>query len=104
MFFGVLIEISVSAICIILGFLIWKKRRISLLHDYHYRNVKAEDVPVYTKQIGMSLIVIGIGILIAALFDLVHSSLWWIPMFSGFAVGATLIIRAQKRYNGSIMS
>ena len=104
MIFGVLIEISASAICIILGFLIWKKRRISLLHDYHYRNVKTEDIPAYTKQIGMSLIIIGIGIFITALLDLAYSSLWLISMFSGFAVGMALIIRTQKRYNGSIMS
>ena len=104
MIFGVLIEVAVSAACIVLGLLIWKKQKVSLLHDYHYRNVKREDIPAYTRQIGIGLITVGIGILISGLLDLVYSSLWWIPILSGFLIGMCLMYQAQKKYNGSIMS
>lgn len=104
MIFGVLVEMAASAVCIILGLLLWKKQKISLLHDYHYRNVKKEDIPSYTRQMGIGLVIIGVGIFITALLELAYSALWWIPLFSGFFLGLIVIYRAQKRYNGSLMS
>ena len=104
MIIGILIEAIVGILCIVLGFLIWKKQKISLIHDYHYRNVKEEDVPSYTRQIGSGLIIIGSGILLTGMLDLLNSSLWWIPLIIGFSLGLIVIIKAQKKYNGSIMS
>ena len=104
MIIGILIEAIVGILCIVLGFLIWKKQKISLIHDYHYRNVKEEDVPSYTRQIGSGLIIIGSGILLTGMLDLLNSSLWWIPLIIGFSIGLIIIIYAQKKYNGSIMS
>ena len=104
MIIGILIEAIVGILCIVLGFLIWKKQKISLIHDYHYRNVKEEDVPSYTRQIGSGLIIIGSGILLTGMLDLLNSSLWWIPLIIGFSIGLIVIIKAQKKYNGSIMS
>ena len=104
MIIGILIEATVGILCIVLGFLIWKKQKISLIHDYHYRNVKEEDVPSYTRQIGSGLIIIGSGILLTGMLDLLNSSLWWIPLIIGFSLGLIVIIKAQKKYNGSIMS
>ena len=104
MIIGILIEAIVGILCIVLGFLIWKKQKISLIHDYHYRNVKEEDVPSYTRQIGIGLIIIGTGILLTGMLDLLNSSLWWIPLIIGFSIGLIVIIKAQKKYNGSIMS
>ena len=104
MIIGILIEAIVGILCIVLGFLIWKKQKISLIHDYHYRNVKEEDVPSYTRQIGSGLIIIGSGILLTGMLDLLNSSLWWVPLIIGFSIGLIVIIKAQKKYNGSIMS
>ena len=104
MIIGILIEAIVGILCIVLGFLIWKKQKISLIHDYHYRNVKEEDVPSYTRQIGSGLIIIGSGILLTGMLDLLYSSLWWAPLIIGFSLGLIVIIKAQKKYNGSIMS
>ena len=104
MIIGILIEATVGLLCIVLGFLIWKKQKLSLIHDYHYRNVKEEDVPSYTRQIGSGLIIIGSGILLTGMLDLLNSSLWWIPLIIGFSLGLIVIIKAQKKYNGSIMS
>ena len=104
MIIGILIEATVGLLCIVLGFLIWKKQKLSLIHDYHYRNVKEEDVPSYTRQIGIGLIIIGTGILLTGMLDLLNSSLWWAPLIIGFSLGLIVIIKAQKKYNGSIMS
>ena len=103
MIFGVITELAVGAICIVLGILLWKKQRITILHDYHYKHVKKDDIPAYTRQMGIGLIIIGAGIIITGLFNLAYSALWWIPLLTGFVIGLAAIYRAQKKYNGSVL-
>ena len=104
MMIGIMIDLAVGLLCIILGFLLWRKQKISLLHRYHYKNVKKEDVPAYTRQMGIGLILIGAGICMTGLLHLVDSSLWWISESAGFVLGLLVMHRAQKRYNGSWFS
>ena len=104
MLVGVLTELAVGALCIVIGSVLWKKQKVSLLHEYHYRNVKKEDIPAYTRLLGIGLIVIGAGICITGAFNCFESSLWWIPMAVGFAAGILVMNRAQKKYNGSWFS
>lgn len=33
-------ELAVGLLCVVLGLVIWKKQKISLVHNYHYKNVK----------------------------------------------------------------
>ena len=104
MIFGVIIDLAVGALLIILGVLLWKKQKITLLHDYHYKHVKKEDIPAYTGQMGMGLMIIGAGICITGLLSLGNSPLWWVPLAAGFVLGIILMYRAQKKYNGSVLS
>lgn len=104
MIFGAIIFFAVGSVCIILGFLIWKKQKLSLLHDYHYQNVKKEDIPAYTGQMGAGMIVLGAGIAAAGIFELASSSFWWIPLSAGIVIGLIVMYRAQKKYNRSIFS
>ncbi len=103
MIFGVITECAVGLLCAVLGLLLWKKQRISLLHDYHYQNVKKEDIPAYTKQMGIGLIITGAGICMTGLLNLADSSVWWVPLTAGFILGLAVIYRAQKKYNGSVL-
>ena len=103
MIFGVITELAVGAICIVLGILLWKKQRITILHDYHYKHVKKDDIPAYTRQMGIGLIIIGAGIIITGLLNLAYSALWWIPLLTGFVIGSVAIYRTQKKYNGSVL-
>ena len=96
MIVGFIINLAVSLLLIVFGLLIWKKQKISLLHDYHYKNVKQESIPAYSRLIGIGLIIIGIGILITGVLNLVKSSLWWIPILSGFVFGLLVMNKAQK--------
>ena len=73
------------------------------LHDYHYKHVKKDDIPAYTRQMGIGLIIIGAGIIITGLLNLAYSALWWIPLLTGFVIGLAAIYRAQKKYNGSVL-
>ena len=104
MIIGYTVELMAVLACIVLGMIIWKKQRVSLIHDYHYRNVKEADIPAYARSIGTGLILIGAGILITGILDLMGSSFWWIPMLAGFVIGTAVIVAGQKKYNGSIFS
>ena len=103
MIFGVIIDLAVGAMCIVLGVLLWKEQRVSILHDYHYKNVKKEDIPAYTRRMGIGLILIGAGIMMTGLLNLVNTSLWWVPLLAGIVSGLAVIYRAQKKYNGSVL-
>ena len=104
MIVGVIIDLAVGLLLAVLGGLLWKKQMVSILHDYHYKNVKREDLPAYTRQMGIGLIVMGAGICGAGLLSLIDSPCWWILLLGGIALGLILIVKAQKKYNGSIMS
>ncbi len=104
MIVGVIIEAAVGLLCIIMGFLIWLGRKVSLIHDYHYKNVAERDIPAYARLIGIGLILIGAGICATGLFNLVKSALWWVPMLVGFIAGFAVMNKAQKKYNGSWFS
>ena len=101
MIFGVVTELAVGLLCVGIGLLIWIKRKASLLHEYHYKNVKEAEMPAYTRHIGIGLIVIGGGICLTGALNLAKSSLWWLPMLVGFIAGILVMNRAQKKYNGS---
>ncbi len=102
MILGVIIELAVGLICVVFGTLVWKKRKVSLLHDYHYKNVREEDMPAYTRLIGIGLILVGAGICAAGVLSLVFRNLMnLIALGLGLAVGITVMSAAQKKYNGS---
>ena len=103
MIFGVIIDLVVGAVCIVPGLLLWRKHQLSILHEYHYKNVKEEDIPAYTRMIGAGLIIMGIGIIITGVLEIMYSSFWWIPLIAGLVLGAIVMFAAQKKYNGSVM-
>ena len=101
MIVGFIIELIVGTLCITFGLLIWKKQKLSLLHDYHYKNVKEEDISAYCKLMGIGLMTIGIGICLTGLYSLVFENLYGLLiLLLGFVVGIIIISKAQK-YNGS---
>ena len=104
MIFGAIIEFAVGAACIILGLLIWKKQKINVIHEYHYQNVKAEDIPAYTRLMGIGQLIIGIGISVTGVLNLFELAQWWMPLTAGFIAGLAVINRAQLKYNGSWFS
>lgn len=83
-----------------LGWKIWKKGKISLIHDYHYKKVKDNDKKAYTAQIGKAHLVIGIGIILTGIIDFFVDTLsvWWVCGIT-FCIGLVMIIYAQIKYN-----
>ena len=104
MIFGVVVDIAVGLVCIVLGFLIWKREKINFLHDYHYRNVKEEDIPSYTRLMGIGMILIGAGVVVTGILNLFYFRFWWIGLLVGTVFGVIIMNKAQKKYNGSWFS
>jgi len=90
----------VVLVLMVLGWLIWKKEKISLLHDYHYEKVSQENKKAYCTLSGLGVFLVGSGILVSGVIVAFTDSAWGFLAFAvGFAAGIPLNITAQCRYN-----
>ena len=97
---GVIIIGGVGVIIAILGWLIWKKEMITLMHDYHFDKVSPENRPAFCKLSGIGLVVIGIGLFITAvILGITDSSYSFLCFAVCFAAGLTMLIAAGAKYN-----
>lgn len=98
-----IVLLAVGICFFILGWQIWKKEKITLLHDYHYAKVKMEDRKAYTGAMGKGLSVMGLGMIAAGVMQLTRWEAvgWWV-LGAAFAVGLVVMIYAQMKYNHGI--
>ena len=97
--------IGVGILCLIFAFLLIKKRKINLIHDYHHRNVTKEDVPAYTKKMGLGLLLIGAGCLVTGIINFFTKKQFGIiALVIATVAGLVVTNKAQKKYNGSWFS
>ena len=100
MWLGVSVVAAVGMLCTVLGWLIWKKEMISLLHDYHYTHVDETDKKIFCKLSGIGIISIGAGLLLTAvILGITDSALSFLALAAGFAVGLPLLIYTGNKYN-----
>ena len=97
----VAIGIGVLALIFIyLGWLIWKKEKITLLHSYHYDKVSPSNKKLFCKISGWGVLLIGFGLLVTAIMiGITDSALSFIVFALGFVVGLVLLIYAGVKYN-----
>ncbi len=97
---GAIIVGVMGIVFIIFGYLLWKKERISLLHNYHYDKVSEEDKKAFCTMSGIGILFIGIGLLITGVLIGITNSPWSFIAFAiGFFTGFTILIYAGIRYN-----
>ena len=97
---GALITGGVGIIIAVMGWLIWKKEKLSLMHDYHVNKVSAENKTAFCRLSGIGLIAIGIGLLISAVILFVTDSAYSFLCFAVFfVVGLAMLISAGAKYN-----
>lgn len=100
MILGAVIFGAAGIACIVLGYLIWKKEKISLLHEYHYDKVSENDKKVFCTLSGIGIIMVGLGILATGVILVLTDSPWSLIAFgSGFVIGMILLIYAGRKYN-----
>ena len=94
-------ELAVGAFIIVLGILN-AKGNISMLHSYHRKRVKEEDVIPFGRRLGAGTIIIGLTIIVAAITDLLSLNIANIVLIVGFVPGFILIAYAMMKYNKGI--
>ena len=97
----VIVQIAIGVFLIIVGILN-TKGHISMLHSYHRKRVKEEDIIPFGRRIGAGTIVIGLTIIVAAITDLLSLNIANIVLVVGFIPGVILIAYALMKYNKGI--
>lgn len=87
-----------------LGFLLWKRERIDIIHDYHVKKVKERDKKAYTTIMGKAMIVIAIGLAVSGIIGVMTDSAKksGIPFGAAFILGLCMMLYAQIKYNHGI--
>ena len=97
---GIVITGGVGVLLVVLGWLMWKKEMMTILHDYHVDKVSPENKKAFCKLSGISLVVIGIGLLITAvILGITDSAYSFICFAVCFAAGLFALIYAGMKYN-----
>ena len=92
-----IIQIIIGLIIIIIGILNMKGN-ISLLHSYHRKRVKKEDIIPFGKKVG-----IGNTIILAGVFTILnYTHISNVVLSIGITMGITIIFYAMFRYNKGI--
>ena len=97
---GTIIVCLIGIVFIVLGYLLWKKEKISLLHDYHYDKVSEENKKSFCTISGIGIILIGMGLLITGVIIGITDSVWSFIAFAiSFCTGLAMLIYAGIKYN-----
>lgn len=80
------------------GWLIWKRQRIDLIHEHHTHRVSAEDRPAFTAGMGRALMLIGAGCLLCGLINWLSGTWWgWAAFVTAFIAGCARMLRLGSR-------
>ena len=106
---GNIVTFLVGVVCIVLGISnMWGN--ISSLHSYHRSRVSEEDRIPFGKQVGLGIIIVGIGIIVFSvlssvtlytendIFILVGTAI----LIIGIILGLVISFRAMIKYNKGI--
>ena len=106
---GNIVTFLVGIVCIVLG-ISNMRGNISSLHSYHRSRVSEEDRIPFGKQVGLGIIIVGIGIIVFSvlssvtlytgndIFILVGTAI----LIIGIILGLVISFRAMIKYNKGI--
>ena len=97
----IVIQICVGLLVVVVGILNMKGN-ISLLHSYHRKRVKEEDILPFGRIVGIGTIITGSTIVAAGIAGLFFENIVNIILISGFVPGIGLIVYAMLKYNKGI--
>lgn len=97
-----IIQIIIGLVLIVIG-IFNTKGNISLLHSYHRKRIKEEDIKPFGKKVGIGTIIIGITIILAGLFAfLSYANISKVVLIIGLITGCIIIFYALLKYNKGI--
>ena len=106
---GNIVTFLVGVVCIVLG-ISNMRGNISSLHSYHRSRVSEEDRIPFGKQVGLGIIIVGIGIIVFSvlssvtlytendIFILVGTAV----LIIGIILGLVISFRAMIKYNKGV--
>ena len=97
----IIVQAGVGFLVIIIGILNMKGN-ISLLHSYHRKRVKEEDVLPFGRIVGLGAIIIGCTIIAASIAGLFYENITNIILIAGFIPGIGLVVYAMFKYNKGV--
>ena len=96
-----IIQVAIGVFLIVVGILN-TKGNISMLHSYHRKRVKEEDVLPFGKKIGAGSILMGLTIIVAGITDFLSLNIANIILVIGFIPAIIVIVYAMMKYNKGI--
>ena len=106
---GNIVAFLVGIVCIVLG-ISNMRGNISSLHSYHRHRVSEEDRIPFGKQVGLGIVVIGIGIIIFSVLSTVtlytENNIFILignaVLIVGIVAGLIISFKAMIKYNKGI--
>ena len=102
-----IILVLVGLLLLVFSFLI-ARGHLSLIHDYHWDNVKEEDKKIFGISVGISLSIFGLGLLAGGILAFILGDNYPIGLllaieFGSMFVSVSALCVVIKKYNGHIM-
>lgn len=103
MIFVQIFMVIIGVLFVYIGWRIWKKEQITLIHSYHYEKVSEKNKKPYTEKMGKATILMGVGIALTGIADFIfHTSYSWCIFAICFIGGLVVMIISQIKYNHGI--
>ena len=96
-----IVQAVVGVVIIVIGILNIKGN-ITMLHSYHRKRVKDEDVIPFGRTIGLGSIIVGCTIVVAGISALFFNNITNIILIVGFIPGLIIMFYALLKYNKGI--
>ena len=101
--------ILVGVVCIVIGILNMGGN-VSMLHSYHRKRVKEEDIRPFGRLVGIGMMVVGAAITVAGVLSMIAYKtenktldvVGYVIIGIGLAVGLGFAFYAMKKYNKGI--
>ena len=101
--FELVLMVLLGVLFLYLGWRIWKRKEITLIHSYHYKKVSEEDKKAYTEEMGKAMIYFGVGMILTGTINFMTNTTYsWLFFILFFILGIIKMLKAQKRYNNGI--
>lgn len=105
----VIVTFIVGIICIVIG-IMNIRGNVSMLHEYHTKNVKEEDKESFGRLVGTGMLIIGGSIIAYSILealtiqlkDKIYTIIGTIIMIVGLIIGIFISFYAMKKYNDGI--
>ena len=96
------LQIVIGFALIVIGILNIKGN-VSMLHSYHTKRVKDEDILPFGKRVGTGSIIVGISIVLAGLVSILNYEIISNVIIGvGLGIGLIIIFSAMIKYNKGI--